>query len=322
MDRDEEILKKTFPTRRIFLSNSQLLKVHQWVQHILWADVVYLWFASYFALPMILVTQLLGRRLAIVTGGYDVAKASEIHHGTYAKSWLHRFFRTLILRAADEILCVSEFNRQEAIGNAGLAPEKCKTIFLAVDSPPAEFKMRPWNERFQQAVMVASVTEGSYQTKGLDQLLLLAERCPEISFVLVGSLDSFCQQQVKQAGLSNLKCTGFLPYHSSEFLEALNQSKVALQLSFYESFGAGVVDAGLCGCEMLVFGRGALPQTVGKEGFVVPYGDLQAAERKLWELMQKSSAPAELRIQALAEKYSVRRRSQALTTFIEHLADF
>src|SRR5690606_34887763 len=148
------------------------------------------------------------------------------------------------------------------------------TILLSV-AAPENFTPLEWPQRKDQVSMVASSHRGSFKTKGIDQFLALAAQMPETKFNLIGGQDSWVLQQIQSRGLQNLQVTGFLPYHSPEFLQILNESKVAVQLSFYESFGAAIIDAGLCGCEMIVYNRGALPEVVGNQGQVVDYGDTE-----------------------------------------------
>lgn len=317
MDRDEDILSEHFPTRRVFLSNSCLLKF-QWLKDLIWCDLVYLWFASYFATPVVLAAKLFGKKLIIVTGGYDVARADQIGHGTYSKGFLQKSFRSFLLRQADSILCVSEFNKKEAVTNAGLNAEVCHVIPLAVQGPPADFTPQRWEARKNQAVMIASATRGSYRTKGLDQLLILAKACPDVNFILIGSLDEFCQNLIQAEGLKNLTTTGFLEYQSRPFLEVLNQSKVALQLSSYESFGAAIIDAGLCGCEMLVFNSGALAEVVSDSGNLVPYGDITGLSHKLRGLLGQDHSNKGDITQKLIKKYAPKTREAALVSYIKH----
>jgi glycosyltransferase involved in cell wall biosynthesis len=319
MDRDEEILAKYFPLHRVQITNSYISKPHVWIRDILKSDLVYMWFGSYFGFPIVLTTKLLGRKLVIVAGGYDVANAPEINHGTYSKSWLHKLARTLLLKFADQVLTISEFNKMEAIQNARIPSAKCSMIYLAIQTLPSFLKPSSWEKRKNQVVMTASATESSFKTKGIDQFIAAAKKCPDIDFLLVGKLDSFCTQKISEAQLPNLKTTGYLEFHSPEFLEALNQSKIAVQLSFYESFGAAIIDAGMCGCEMVATDRGALPEVVSKEGYIVPYGDLLALEQKIREILRKSTSDCDGRSARLAETYGPHRRETKLVDFIKRL---
>lgn len=307
MDRDEEGLTDTFEIhrQRLSLRKPRLWSLWKAVQR---SELVYVWFGSLATIPLVLFTRILGRPLVLVAGGYDVAALPEFHHGAFTKSPLSKILRRWIFRQADQVLAVSKSSLEEAVQNAKIPREKINLLPLGFSPLLKEDQILPWEKRKNQVVCLSSLMGDYYRIKGIDRMVRLARACPEISFLLIGSMDEK-NRFLLEGTPSNFHKMGYVPYASAEFLKILNESKIVLQLSLYESFGAAVVDGALCGCYPLTSDAKALADLTSKIG--TSLGPDDPADKILRDLL--SSKQDSLMIaESFLNTYSLEKRLRDL----------
>ncbi len=274
IDSDQAILLQKFKVQRRHLDISYYINLIKFFKDIWGSDLIYLWFGSFSALPLLILAKIFFKKIIIVSGGFDVARLDEFNHGAFAKGKRGIYLRRFIFKMADLVLCVSKSNCNEAILNAKVSPEKICLIPLGFE-PLLPFKLIPnWGQRKKQVVSVCSVGKKYFQIKGLDQLIKVAIAMPEVHFVHMGNIDGNLLSEIQGTIPSNLTLKGFVPFKSHEFLTILGESKILLQLSAYESFCSAVVEGGLCGCFPITSDRFALSELTKICGNSVPYGDL------------------------------------------------
>lgn len=93
----------------------------------------------------------------------------------------------------------------------------------------------------------------------------------EFIFVGPGPLEEF----IKSNAPKNCKFYKYIP--SKELASIFNRMTVMVAPTFYESFGRAIAEAMMCGVPVVTTDRGAVPETIGKGGVIVPYGN--------WKLM-------------------------------------
>jgi glycosyltransferase involved in cell wall biosynthesis len=72
----------------------------------------------------------------------------------------------------------------------------------------------------------------------------------------------------------------------------------------------------MCGCEMLVTQKGALPEVIGTEGESVAYGDLENLVQKVRQIIAKPDSDVMGRSQRLRDKFSPAQREKLLVKAI------
>lgn len=274
IDSDQVILSQKFKVQRRHLDISYYINLIRLLNDILTSDLIYLWFGSFSALPLLVLAKIFFKKIIIVSGGFDVARLDEFNHGAFAEGKKGIYLRRFIFKMVDLVFCVSESNRNEAISNAKISAEKISLIPLGFE-PLLPLKSIPaWSQRKKQVVSICSVGKKYFKIKGIDQLIKVATSMPEVHFVHMGNIERNLLLEIQETIPSNLTLKGFVPFKSQEFLTTLGESKILLQLSAYESFCSAVVEAGLCGCFPITSDRFGLSELTKICGNSVPYGDL------------------------------------------------
>jgi glycosyltransferase involved in cell wall biosynthesis len=312
IDRDREILQELGELTIFDLRGqpSLLTSILSFAKSCHESTIIFVWFGSLEFLPYLLLAKILKKKIFIVCGGHDVAYAPEIQHGAFTQNSLRRFLRRFLFRLAYRVLAVSAFNQQEALTNARIPKDRLRLIPLGFP-PLNQQKSLPVEKRKNQVVMIAHLDPKSVVNKGLHHLLQLARMNPQIQFCHLGRISEEVQRDYLKDHPLNLKFLGEIPYRSQEFNQVLNESKVILQLSFYESFCASLIDGAMTGCYPIAWSRTAMPETIKGLGETVDYGDLEGMSERIQPCMSQKWDP-----QALAEKayqkYSLEKRMQKI----------
>jgi len=140
----------------------------------------------------------------------------------------------------------------------------------------------------------------------LDALTMIANMPWELSIAGKGPLEPIIRQQVHESGLaSKVKFCGFLKHdkfadlvRSSHILVVPSQTsdgsdwgrfrRIArvFQVGWKEQFGKVIVECLACGVPCLGSTCGAIPETIGNAGWVVPEGDARALAEQLASLIR------------------------------------
>ncbi|MFN8650406.1 MAG: glycosyltransferase family 4 protein [Gemmatimonadales bacterium] len=276
------------------------------------ADLVFCWFGSLRFLPVVALARLLGKPVAIVTGGYDVAAEHAIGYGNMrggVTAWLGR----LVLRLATLCLPYSEAGQDETTRNARIPLAKQRLIYLgfAPEAPPPD---RP---RKRQAVTVGRIDASTIHRKGILTVARMGRLAPDIEVVIAGKADPEPLAELQAAAGPNVRFTGFIS--DADLRTLLQESAVYVQASIHEAFGCALAEGMLEGCVPVVTRQGSLPEVVGDTGAYVPPDDpaaLAAAVRQMIDQPPGGPEGPRARIERL---YSLDRRRQALHAVIDEL---
>ena len=269
-------------------------------------DFILCWFGCRAAAIAVLLAKLLGKKIAIIAGGQDVAWLPEIDHGMMGKPW-HRTFIRFAFNHCDAALAVSAFTAGELLRWA--QPQCLCLVYNGVDVPAEESTIRAG------VICIARVTEVTFRLKGIASLIEAARLLPEVPFTLVGEISESMQFFLVPLIPGNLKLTGRLEPGAVQAL--CRSSAVCVQPSYYESFGVGLAEAMACGCTPVVTDRGALPEVVSGTGYYAKYGDgLGLAHAIVQGLATPSGGSAKERISAC---FTLARRGDSLKRVIEAL---
>jgi len=271
--RDRDILAKKhkvddqFVTKKFYLNSL-------WIFKVLASDVVFCWFASFAFFPVVVLAKLLGKKVIIVSGGFDAAYAPAIGYGAFTKSSLSVFLRRKLFNMAHKVLCVSKANMAETIIHAKVPSEKCEMIYHGFEELDQSIKLLPWKERKKQIALISQCDDTTYYRKGVDLFIKLSELLPDFEFALIGRIGQSLENFIHNQTPKNFRATGFLPFMEDEFVKTLNDSKYILQLSYYESFGCSVTDAAVLGCYPIVTNQFSLFEVGEGIGKSFAYGEL------------------------------------------------
>jgi len=228
------------------------------------SGVSYTWFASEHSKWMVRISRLLRKQSIVVIAGGEVAglETESLSYGSMLNKKTAKTVR-YILRNASKIIAVSDFSQKEILKVC----EKANTVVVHNGVDTEKYRMNPDYEPREPSVLTVSIiTPMNFYRKGLDVFFKVAERLPDVKFVLAGKIIDYefseymqyiCPENV--IWKPNLK--------ERALIDLYQKSRVYCQLSLYESFGISLAEAMACGCIPIVKPNGALPEVVGEDGY-------------------------------------------------------
>lgn len=307
VEQDRRILEGIGPTSMLIYRGRRDLP--RLARAILATDVTLCWFVLGYATTSTIVSRILGKPTVVVAGGWDVVAMPELGFG--AMLFGNRVRKTRqALRMATAVAAVSESTQSDVLRWVN---RKVTVIPNGVDltyfRPNAAARQR-------QVVTVAGVSnEPRFRVKGIEFLMEIAARMPDITFYLAGRTGGVWADRIKGIAPPNVRMVGFL--NDGQLRALYQESRVYLQPSAYEAFGLSLAEAMACECYPVVTNRGAMPEVVGGVGSVVSFGDLEGAIdaiRKGLEVEGCHAASARVR-----ERFSLDQRKRLLSQLVERI---
>jgi len=311
--RDLKILRERHNVVVRFVHHVNLFRFLGDVRRLWKSDFLFLWFASIFALPLVIVARLLGKRIVTVVGGYEAADEPEIEYGSARSPFLRPLVRW-ILALSDQVLAVSHASQEEIQRNLVIVPNKIRVLYHGFEDIPVEGR----TPRNPMIVNVGHVSDDTWKKKGIYDLILTAEQMPDIQFVHIGSLRINVASKLGRPLPPNLRFVGEVPFE--QLGRYLSTAKVYVQLSQHESFGCSVAEAMLFRCIPVVSNAAALPEVVGDCGIIIESretSDVVEAVRRALAMPETEGDRARQRVRA---HFSYDRRRDALLQVINMLA--
>lgn len=311
VEKDLEILKSAHEVKAVSNYKKAIRNLWKNFQGILWCDLVFCWFGSLHFLPSVVIAKLLGRKIIIVAGGYDVAKLPEIDYGNMRdglKAALVRF----IYKLADRIISISESNRREAIENAKVDPKKITMIYHGF-APVQE----PTISKEKMVITIGEVTFSNLKRKGLEVFVRVAHYFPEIPFKLIGKWTDKSYMFLQNIAPRNVEITGFID--ESAISSILSRAKVYAQASRHEGFGCSVAEAMLYKCIPVVNNVFTLPEVVGDTGFLASPGNIENLKEQIERALNAEEALGNKARKRILEKFPLSKRSEALLNVVAHV---
>ena len=300
---DINMLKKHFNLTECQFNFRSIIKL---IREVRKTDVVFIWFAGFHALTVLFITRIFKKPIVIVTGGYDVTELKEIKYGMMQNP-ISKMLVKYILKRADKILSVSEFNKKEAEKYIGI--NNSEVIFNCVNTD----YFKPKGKKENIVISVGLVSDNTIKRKGLDIFVKAAEKIPKITFYMVGSQEKNAVKYLKSIAAPNVKFTGFVS--KEDLLTFYQRAKVYCQLSMHEAFGVSVGEAMSCECVPVVSDKGALSEVVGDTGYVTPYGDLDKIAEAIKKAL-KDEKNGKLARKRIIENYTSEIREKKLLKVI------
>jgi glycosyltransferase involved in cell wall biosynthesis len=264
--------------------------------HILFCDVIYCWFGSVYSAVASLYAKIINKPCIIIIGGVDAATIPEINYGIWLTPW-KAVLLTQGLRSATLNLVVASFLKEKIMRLANYDGKNIEYFPTGYDT---DF-WKPGKRKDRIVLTVAeSDTETRLKIKGIDYLLLTAEKLPQILFVLIGVE----KKLLDTCGLRRPKNVKILSaMKREELLSHYQRSAVYCQPSRSEGMPNTLCEAMACGCIPVGSDIHGISLAIGDTGFVVPVGDPDALAETIKKAMQ------------LDKKYGLKARERIVSEF-------
>jgi glycosyltransferase involved in cell wall biosynthesis len=279
-------------------------------------DCVFCWFGSLRFLPICLMARLLGKRVVIITGGYDVAAVPEIQYGNM-RPGLTRTLGRLLFKLADLAVCYSQSAVREATENAGIPPARQRLVYLGFDERKIGASSQGASKE-RLVLTVAGVTASTLHRKGLLSIAAMSRLMPDVPFVIAGSIEPKAGSRLAAAGGPNLTLTGYLS--DDELADLYRRAKVYFQPSVHEAFGCSVAEAMLHNCTPVVTARYSLPEVVGECGYYVDLGDFRGMADALRRALEGPPPGPESPRERIVREFPASNRRESLLRLLQELA--
>ncbi len=274
------------------------------------SDLVFGWFASWHTLFPVRLARAFKRPSILVVGGYDTANMPEIGYGSQrggVKRWVARTTMSLATR----LITNSQFTRDEAIRNAGVAPDRVDVIYHGVDAPLcAERKKEP------RVVTIANVDHDNLQRKGLEPLVRAAH-LTAVPIAVIGAWRDNSIDYLRSIAPPNVGFTGWLDDDARD--DHLARAKVYVQAARHEGFGLAVAEAMLHECVPVVTRAGALPEVVGDAGIYVNSPAPEDVAEGIRRALDDESGLGQRARQRIVREFPLSRRRERLYALIDSL---
>ncbi len=239
------------------------------IKYVYQSDKIIIWFASFHAIPAIIVNYFFNKPIFIIAGGFDVANVKNINYGAMQRH-PRKYIGRWILSNARKVIAVSNSNKNEIIINGKVDKKKICLSYNAINLNIPNFN----KNKQEQILTVGEINEETVLRKGLDRYIIIAREFPDIQFIHIGKWTNrrgeSCESSINKIRASAPKNIKFLGFVKKSILEKYYKlSKIYLQLSRHEAFGLSVIEAMSYNCIPIVSDAFSLPEIIGKNGFVV-----------------------------------------------------
>jgi len=309
--KDLEILQSAYEVRTESNYRKGIRNLWKNLKGIIWADLVFCWFGSLHFFPSIVMAKLLGRKIIIVAGGYDVVKLPEIDYGNMRGGLITTLVK-FIYKLADCIISISESNRYEAIENAKIDPLKITMIYHGFG-----MVQEPNISRQRMVVTIGEVRYSNLKRKGLEDFVRVAKYFPDIPFKLIGKWTDDSYKFLQNIASENVEITGFID--ESAISSILSKAKVYVQASRHEGFGCSVAEAMLYKCIPVVNNVFALPEVVGDAGFLASPGNNEDLREQINRALNADDTLGNKARKRILEKFSLSKRTEALLNVVANV---
>lgn len=315
---DLNILKRHFDVRRISLRTYRRnpFIFFKLIKGVLWADLVFSWFAETNAFFVVLFSKIFRKKSVIVAGGTDVANVPEIGYGALLNP-IYALRAKFVLENADKILPFSRFATEEVLS----ITRKTHIDMIPLACDTEKFKPSSRGKKENILLTVCEVKEGNIARKGLETYLGSARLLPEIKFILVGPHMDDSINYLRKISPRNVEFTGYVS--EKELIRWFQRAKVYCQLSYQEGEGAGGALGQAMGCEcipVVSLKAVTLRETVGDCGFYVPYGDVEATAEVIKVALRTPSELGKRARERMRDLFSIEKREKKLLKTIRLMA--
>ena len=204
-------------------------------------------------------------------------------------------FRTLS-RAA-RVITISDFTRDEVLNRVSIAPDKVKTIHLAVDPtfyPRSDDACESVKSRLEipdSYFLVVGTIEARKNLERLVAAYALLPRKDRPRLVFAGGSGFHSDRVLEAVQAHHLEDqVRFLGHVSDADLPMLYSGALCLLFpSRYEGFGLPILEAMACGCPVVTSNRGSMAEVAGDAAILVDPDSVEAMAEGISTLMENQS---------------------------------
>ncbi|GMQ29326.1 glycosyltransferase family 4 protein [Algoriphagus confluentis] len=247
-------------------------------------------FGGYHSVLPVWFGKVFGKKCTIQAGGTDCINMPEIGYGNFRKKWLRKatvysFKNCSLILPVAEALVKQDYSYDSSIspkqGLLNLIPDLKTPIQVIPNGFDTDFWKASGKER--NTLTFISVATGTSNlsramVKGYDLIEKLAKAHPNWEFTLVGDSNYVSPN-------SNVKVLGKM--NPSELLKLYNSHQFYLQLSTSEGFPNALGEAMACGCIPIGSAVGAIPEIIGRAGWIVKVKEYEVLDKAIKTLLAK-----------------------------------
>jgi glycosyltransferase involved in cell wall biosynthesis len=222
------------------------------------------------------------------------------------RSAQHRIAYRVVNPLVDRVITVSEAVRNEVLRNERLDPQRVVTVYNGAEPEAASMEGNAGASRaslgLEGASHVIATVANIRPIKGIDNLVraaaIVCREYPHAVFLVIGQTNDrehFSKLQELVDSLRLRKNVVFVG-KSNDVSMLLRLSDVFCLLSRSEGFSNAIVEAMGCGLPCVVTEVGGNSEAVhdGRNGFVVPSEDANAAAQRIIELLRSPQRAKEM----------------------------
>jgi glycosyltransferase involved in cell wall biosynthesis len=302
---DRDLLAQEYAIDELYLKNkSQLNPLAIW-KRVKANDLVFAWFASWHSFLPLLFAHWQGKPSVLVAGGYDTANVPEAAYGNQ-RSWFPCLITNLTIRLAAQIICNSDYTKNETAKAAGVPLKRITRVYHGIPSNGITHSTSKKN----LVLNVGIVSKENLLRKGLEPFIKAGALQQKFQFVQVGKWKDKIGEQLKSTKPSHVFLKGFVS--EDELHELYASAKYYVQASLHEGFGMSVVEAMQAGAIPIVSDYGALPEVVRDKGYILPEPTAKAIAEAITILEESQSIKPSDCAKFTRETYSLEMRKSGL----------
>lgn len=284
------------------------------IKKILNSDIIYCWFASLHSFFPALLARLTGKKLVVVSGGYDIANISDIRYG-HAGHPVKRIISRTILNIADRVIVNSSSSAEELKQFFPEVVDKTDVILHRIDYKDPE----QLPERDEKLVItVMRMNSMNYARKKTGLMKEVARLLPDYRFVHIGKILDEAKPLFYNNLPENFESVGYVT--DEELWQWYHKAGFLIAPSWHEGFGLTAVEALAAGCLPVISGTGAQEEVTKGEAVIIPSDDPQAWADKI-RSMEFSQEERENRKQVIRNAYPKDKRPEEIERVFRELFD-
>jgi glycosyltransferase involved in cell wall biosynthesis len=222
-----------------------------------------------------------------------------------------RALLNLYIRAADLVITVSEFSKEELVRYLGISPDKIRVTYEAPDErlvqPRSPEYIRGVRAKYGIPDCFVLFVGGYDKRKNVSALLrafaALTTTHPDVGLVLVGIGGDIedSRLQCRVLGMAEGRHVFFLERLSDPELGALYQAaSLFATMSWHEGFCLPLAEAMACGAPVLASRFGAIPEILGGAGRLVDPRKVDEIADAMRTILREADLRSEMRARSLS----------------------